>query len=142
MDPGGAPPHSTAAIEKALGIALRDPGAQDAPSDAMASFLMTWQGGSADALRQLLATAPTGLARAKGFLNLEGQTMLLNWSINHFQLEELDFSAEQAALCGKIVFILRQEAEAAIMAHLKSGGHLTPLSVQRPMGIMAAMQSS
>ena len=139
VDPVGAPPHSTEAIEEALEAALRDPDAQDAPSDAMISFLMTWQGGSADALRRLLATAPAGLARAKGFLNLEGKTMLLNWSINHFQLEEMAFSAEQDALCGQIVFILRQEGEAEIMAHLQSGGYLTPLSVQRPTGIMASM---
>ena len=139
VDPGEVAPHSAEAIEEALDAALRDPDAQDAPSDAMVSFLMTWQGGSADKLRQLLAAAPAGLARAKGFLNLEGQTMLLNWSINQFQLEEIAFSAEQAALGDKIVFILRREGEAAIMAHLKSGGYLTPLSVQRPMGIMASI---
>ena len=139
MDAGGEPPHSAEAIEEALEAALRDPDAQDAPSDAMVSFLMTWQGGSADALRQLLAAAPAGLARAKGFLNLQGQTMLLNWSINQFQLEEIDFSAEQAALGDKVVFILRQEGEAEIMAHLESSGCLAPLSVQRPMGIMTSM---
>ena len=139
VDAGMVLPHSAEAIEEALEAALRDPGAQDAPSDAMISFLMTWQGGSADALRQLLAAAPAGLARAKGFLNLQGRTMLLNWSINQFQLEEIDFSAEQTALSDKIVFILRQEGEAEIMAHLKSSGCLAPLSVQRPMGIMTSL---
>ena len=135
------PPGQSAAIEEAIAAAMRDPEAQDTPSDAMVSFLMAWQGGSADALRRLLTTAPSGLARAKGFLELEGRSLLLNWSINHFQLDEIDFTTGQAALSGKIVFILGQAHEAEIMRHLQTGGYLTPLSVQRPMGIMAAMQS-
>ncbi len=134
-------PGRITAIQETLASAMRDPDAQDTPSDAMVSFLMAWQGGSADALRRLLTTAPSGLARAKGFLNLQGRNMLLNWSINQFELEEMDFSAEQAALCGQIVFILRQEHEKLIMRHLRAGGYLAPLSVQRPMGIMAAMQT-
>jgi G3E family GTPase len=140
-DKAEAPMGPIEAIDDAVNAAMSDPDAQDAPSDAMASFLMAWQGGSVDALRQLIMAAPTGLARAKGFLNIEGRTMLLNWSINQFQLDEIDLSAEQSGLDGRIVFILRQARETEIMTHLQAGGLLAPLSSHRPLGIMPATQS-
>ena len=140
-DKAAAPIEPMAAIDDALRAAMLDPSAQDAPSDAMVSFLMAWQGGPAEALRQLLAQAPTGLARAKGFIRIEGKTMLLNWSINHFQLDDIDLSAQQSDLGDKIVFILRQAHEAEIMTYLQASGHLAPLSIQRPMGIMPATQT-
>jgi G3E family GTPase len=140
-DKAKAPTGPMQAIDDAVRAALDDPDAQDAPSDAMASFLMTWQGGSINALRQLLAEAPSGLARAKGFIRIEGRNRLLNWSINHFQLDAIDLSAEQSDLCGKIVFILKQAREAEIMPYLQAGGYLAPFSIQRPTGIMPATQT-
>ncbi len=135
------PSGRIASIEDAIASAMRDPDAQDTPSDAMVSFLMSWQGGSADALRGLLTEAPPGLARAKGFLDIQDETMLLNWSINHFQLEKMAFSRKQADLCGKTIFILRQESESEIMTHLKASGYFVPLSIQRPMGILLGTQT-
>ncbi len=136
-----APSGCIASMEDAIASALRDPDAQDTPSDAMVSFLMSWQGGSADALRRLLTEAPAGLARAKGFLDIQGQSMLLNWSVNHFQLEQMALSRKQADLCGKTVFILKQAFEAEIMTHLKASGYFAPLSIHRPTGILPGTQT-
>lgn len=136
-EPGARLSHEE--IESALNMAMNDPEAQAAPSDALSSFLMEWQGGSPEDLGRLLHGLPAGLARAKGYLDIQDGTRLLNWSINHFILEEARLEPDHSYMDNKIVFILRQDAETEVMERINASGLFKCISIQRPMGIQLQM---
>ena len=92
-------------LERFIDGLMAAPGISMTPPDQLLSRTIAWSVKNVDALEEMTASIPTGIARAKGIVQAGEDLYLLNWVMGKSKLEKIDQKEGMAVLLNKVVFI-------------------------------------
>ena len=104
-DAGQVAAISPAALDGCIDTLLAEPGISMTPPDRLRSVSCTWRGRGPRQFEAAVAAIPTGIVRAKGFVQLEGGTYLFNYVMGRSDLTQVVARPKMAVLTNRIVFI-------------------------------------
>jgi len=97
-------------LERFIDGLMAAPGISMMPPDQLLSKTLVWSANDFDALKEMAAQIPTGIARAKGIIQAGDDVYLLNCVMGKTELERIDQKEGMAALLNKVVFVGSPEA--------------------------------
>ena len=92
-------------LERFIDGLMAAPGISMTPPDQLLSRTIAWSVKNVDALQEMTASIPTGIARAIGIVQAGEDLYLLNWVMGKSKLEKIDQKEGMAVLLNKVVFI-------------------------------------
>ena len=105
-----APDISTRDLERFIDGLMAAPGISMMPQDQLVSKTLVWSAQDMALLKEMVATIPSGIARAKGIVQVGGDAYLLNWVMGKAAFEKMDHNQGLEVLLNKVVFIGTPEA--------------------------------
>jgi G3E family GTPase len=124
-------------VERTLEALVADPDGAAQPPDRLLSMTCIWRGKHSDDFRQLIASLPAGVVRAKGFVHLDRQLFLFNWVMGTTELSRVTADGITRTLWNRLVFIASEQGMDALGRLLAAKADLirrfVPLDPMRPM---------
>jgi G3E family GTPase len=131
--PAKMPVLSAAELEKFIDDLLDSPDLEITPPDTLMSVAYIWKGNSLEQIHAMVENLPALVVRAKGFVEVNGATLLLNYVMGDWTIEESEIPAERIQHKNIVVFIGPPESmdgieETAKMGNWESMGTFQPYS--------------